>query len=82
MRAHLRELHAFYGEEAGVRVARKHIDWYAKSHPGAGAASHVSGHALRHAVMLAADAQSQMECAGAYFDALAEARENELNAAA
>jgi tRNA-dihydrouridine synthase B len=80
MRAHLRELHAFYGEEAGVRVARKHIDWYAKSHPGAG--SHASGHALRHSVMLASDAQSQMECASAYFDALAEAREHELNAAA
>ncbi len=31
MLAHLRDLHAFYGEEAGVRVARKHIDWYAKS---------------------------------------------------
>jgi tRNA-dihydrouridine synthase B len=25
---HLRELHLFYGETAGVRVARKHITWY------------------------------------------------------
>ena len=31
MLAHLRDLHAFYGEEAGVRVARKHIDWYARA---------------------------------------------------
>jgi len=32
---HVRALHAFYGEEAGVRVARKHIGWYIKSLPGA-----------------------------------------------
>lgn len=28
---HLTELHAFYGEYAGVRIARKHIGWYAKN---------------------------------------------------
>jgi tRNA-dihydrouridine synthase B len=28
MLAHLDELYAFYGEAAGVRVARKHIGWY------------------------------------------------------
>ncbi|HXZ48960.1 MAG TPA: tRNA dihydrouridine synthase DusB [Usitatibacter sp.] len=28
--AHLHELYAFYGEERGVRVARKHIGWYTK----------------------------------------------------
>ncbi|MDD5034017.1 MAG: tRNA dihydrouridine synthase DusB [Methylococcaceae bacterium] len=28
---HLTGLHAFYGEYAGVRIARKHIGWYAKS---------------------------------------------------
>lgn len=32
---HVRALHTFYGEEAGVRVARKHIGWYIKSLPGA-----------------------------------------------
>jgi tRNA-dihydrouridine synthase B len=63
MLAHLRDLHAFYGEEAGVRVARKHVDWYAKGHP--------SGHALRHAVMQANDAVTQLERAKEYFDALA-----------
>ena len=61
MLAHLRDLHAFYGEEAGVRVARKHIDWYAKGRP--------RGHALRHAVMQATDARTQLDCAAAYFDA-------------
>jgi tRNA-dihydrouridine synthase B len=28
MRSHLLELHAFYGEVAGSRIARKHIGWY------------------------------------------------------
>ena len=65
MRAHLRDLHAFYGEEAGVRVARKHIDWYAKGRAAA--------HALRNAVMQAVDAGMQLAAAEAYFDALAEA---------
>jgi tRNA-dihydrouridine synthase B len=27
---HLQELYAFYGEEAGVRIARKHIAWYTR----------------------------------------------------
>jgi tRNA-dihydrouridine synthase B len=26
--AHLESLYAFYGEETGVRVARKHLGWY------------------------------------------------------
>src|SRR5690606_26512040 len=30
---HLRDLHAFYGEMAGVRIARKHLGWYAKDRP-------------------------------------------------
>ena len=28
---HLQHLHAFYGERAGVRIARKHLGWYLKS---------------------------------------------------
>ncbi len=72
MLAHLRDLHAFYGEEAGVRVARKHVDWYAKGHP--------SGHALRHAVMQANDAVTQLERAKEYFEAL-EAASSLSNAA-
>lgn len=31
---HLRELHDFYGEQMGVRIARKHIGWYCKTRPG------------------------------------------------
>ena len=73
MLAHLRDLHAFYGEDVGVRVARKHIDWYARGR--------ASAHALRHALMQATDARSQLDQARAYFDALADAQE-QLNDAA
>ncbi len=34
MRAHLENLYAFYGEETGVRVARKHLSWYCRQHSG------------------------------------------------
>jgi tRNA-dihydrouridine synthase B len=30
LRAHLEDLHEFYGEGLGVRIARKHILWYTK----------------------------------------------------
>jgi tRNA-dihydrouridine synthase B len=30
LRAHLQELHVLYGEECGVRVARKHVAWYTR----------------------------------------------------
>ena len=63
MLAHLRDLHAFYGNETGVRVARKHIDWYAKGRAAA--------HTARHAVMQATDPHSQLEHARTYFDTLA-----------
>jgi len=32
---HLAELHAFYGAEMGVRIARKHVGWYLATLPGA-----------------------------------------------
>ncbi|WOJ92997.1 tRNA dihydrouridine synthase DusB [Congregibacter variabilis] len=34
MLEHLKELHAFYGEFSGSRIARKHIGWYLDGHPG------------------------------------------------
>src|SRR6202451_2244927 len=30
---HLEALYAFYGEQQGVRIARKHLGWYAKDRP-------------------------------------------------
>lgn len=32
---HLAALHCFYGEELGVRIARKHVGWYLATLPGA-----------------------------------------------
>ena len=32
---HLQALHAFYGDEMGVRIARKHVGWYLATLPGA-----------------------------------------------
>jgi tRNA-dihydrouridine synthase B len=34
MRAHLEDLYDFYGDEAGVRVARKHLGWYCRQQTG------------------------------------------------
>jgi tRNA-dihydrouridine synthase B len=31
--AHLESLYAFYGEESGVRIARKHLGWYSEQLP-------------------------------------------------
>jgi tRNA-dihydrouridine synthase B len=31
---HLTALHGLYGETLGVRIARKHIQWYCRQHPG------------------------------------------------
>jgi tRNA-dihydrouridine synthase B len=45
--AHLEALYAFYGADAGVRVARKHISWYTKGLAGSAAfrqrMNHLSG---------------------------------------
>lgn len=32
---HLEALHGFYGEYRGLRIARKHLGWYCREHPGA-----------------------------------------------
>ena len=35
LRDHLADLYAFYGEDTGAKIARKHISWYTKGIPGA-----------------------------------------------
>jgi len=34
MRVHLENLYAFYGDATGIRMARKHLSWYCRHHPG------------------------------------------------
>lgn len=59
---HLRALHAFYGEQAGVRIARKHLGWYAKDRP--------QNQAFRAVVNQAQSAEAQIALTRDYFDAL------------
>ena len=60
--SHLDALHAFYGEEMGVRIARKHLGWYAKDRP--------ENAAFRAVVNRANDARTQRQLTRDYFDAL------------
>ena len=59
---HLEHLHAFYGETAGLRIARKHLGWYAKDRP--------ENHAFRAVVNRADSAEAQLRLTRDYFDAL------------
>jgi tRNA-dihydrouridine synthase B len=59
---HLDHLYAFYGEKMGVRIARKHLGWYAKDRP--------ENAAFRDVVNRAEDAATQTRLTREYFDAL------------
>ncbi len=59
---HLEHLYAFYGEQAGVRIARKHLGWYAKDRP--------ENAAFRDVVNRAESAHDQLRWTRAYFEAL------------
>jgi tRNA-dihydrouridine synthase B len=59
---HLEQLYAFYGELAGVRIARKHLGWYAKDRP--------ENAAFRQVVNRAESADEQLRLTRAYFAAL------------
>jgi tRNA-dihydrouridine synthase B len=71
---HLDELHAFYGEAQGARIARKHVAWYAKAHP---CAEH-----LRAAVNATESAAVQREAVRAHFRTLVQAATDPMARAA
>ena len=71
---HLEHLHAFYGEVSGVRIARKHLGWYAKDRP--------ENAAFRAVVNRAETATEQLRLTRDYFDALAAGLTPELPAVA
>jgi tRNA-dihydrouridine synthase B len=76
---HLQHLHGFYGELAGVRIARKHLGWYAKDR------SDITGEqraGFRAVVNRAESARAQLELTRAYFDALIAGDDAPLQAAA
>src|SRR6267154_511130 len=58
--AHLHELHAFYGTETGVKVARKHISWYTKGL--AGSAS------FRHHMNQLETCEEQLDAVNRFFE--------------
>lgn len=60
--SHLEHLYAFYGEQSGVRIARKHLGWYAKDRP--------ENAAFRDVVNRAESAQDQLRLTREYFQAL------------
>ncbi len=59
---HLQALHEFYGEHQGIRIARKHLGWYAKDRP--------ENIAFRAVVNRAETALEQIRLTRDYFDAL------------
>jgi putative TIM-barrel protein, nifR3 family len=59
---HLAHLHSFYGEPQGVRIARKHLGWYAKDRP--------ENAAFRAVVNRAETPEEQLSLTADYFDAL------------
>ena len=71
---HLDALYAFYGETAGVRIARKHLGWYAKDRP--------ENAAFRAVANAAESAHQQRRLTRNYFDALAAGVPGEFAAAA
>ncbi|MBL8443999.1 MAG: tRNA dihydrouridine synthase DusB [Zoogloeaceae bacterium] len=63
-REHLADLYGFYGEETGVKIARKHISWYTKGLVGSAA--------FRRMMNQLADVQSQLDAIDEFFGRLAE----------
>jgi tRNA-dihydrouridine synthase B len=62
LREHVQALHEFYGEPAGVRIARKHLGWYAKDRS--------ENAAFRDVVNRAETGEEQLRLAADYFGAL------------
>ena len=71
---HLQHLYAFYGEPSGIRIARKHLGWYARDRP--------ENAAFRSVVNLAESADAQEALTVSYFDRLASGDSYALTAAA
>ncbi|WP_092877276.1 tRNA dihydrouridine synthase DusB [Izhakiella capsodis] len=60
---HIRELHDFYGQAKGYRIARKHVSWYLQEH--------APDDQFRRTFNAIEDASKQLEALEAYFEKLA-----------
>ena len=67
LKEHLADLYAFYGEDTGVRIARKHISWYTKGIAGAAR--------FRHAMNQLQTVEAQFAATDEFF--LAQAAAND-----
>jgi len=63
LKEHLENLYVFYGEQRGVRVARKHIAWYSKTQPGSAR--------FRKQINAAISAEEQQALIDQFFDQIA-----------
>ena len=64
MQAHLEDHYTLYGNDTGVRSARKHVGWYTESLPGA--------EAFRDELNVLTDCAAQWAAVAAYFSRLAD----------
>lgn len=69
---HLRDHYDLYGEYTGVRTARKHLGWYARSLPGSAARAAL----FREAINRSESCETQLQCVRVFFDE--SARDDEL----
>ena len=67
LRQHLADLYGFYGEETGVRIARKHISWYTKGLVGSAV--------FRHRMNTLPTVEEQLAATDEFFARQAEAGE-------
>ena len=67
LREHLHDLYAFYGEDSGVKIARKHISWYTKGLVG-------SAH-FRHAMNQLENVAAQLAATDEFFQLQSAANE-------
>jgi tRNA-dihydrouridine synthase B len=70
-RDHLAEIYSFYGEVAGVRIARKHIAAYTRTFAGA--------HRFREVMFELPDAETQLAAVDAFFSRIAESCDTQLS---
>ena len=61
---HLEGIYSLYGEELGVRIARKHIGWYTRGLPG--------GEAFRREAVQILSAAEQLAAVARFYDGLFE----------
>ena len=67
MQSHLEDHYTLYGDDVGVRSARKHIGWYTQGLPG--------GNFFRDQLNILTDTAAQLRAVRSYFSALADQHE-------